>query len=156
MTCTERYANLIIYLERCKIERSFSVLWSGRAKEYKVNLFITDDVLRTKYKGSTLLNVEVLKFSRQQNSITSSRADSHLQSVANDLVNPTETPWRWGRIQSLKQRRNFTPWRGCLPENILLHSVKFIHSCSKLAVYIFFLYHQTAIEVLVSSCCCVY
>ena len=61
---------------------------------------------------------------RWQNSIKSSRADSHLQGVADDVVNPTASSWRWGRLQPLKSRRNFTLWRGCLPENMLLTSVK--------------------------------
>jgi len=33
---------------------------------------------------------------------------------------PSATPWRWGRSQSLKRWRTFTPWHGCLSDNILL------------------------------------
>jgi hypothetical protein len=68
---------------------------------------------------------------------------SNLQGVTNGLVTPnpitscptvccvsafwlyqaTATPWRWGSSQSLKRWPNFTPWRRCLRESILLNSV---------------------------------
>jgi len=32
----------------------------------------------------------------------------------------TDTPWRWGRSQSLKCQKTFTSWQGCLPKNISL------------------------------------
>ena len=39
---------------------------------------------------------------------------------------PLTTPWRWGRSQSLTRRKNFTSWRGCLPESVSLNWVKLI------------------------------
>jgi hypothetical protein len=38
-------------------------------------------------------------------------------------IKPSATPWRWRRTQSLKRRRTFTSWGGCLRENISLISV---------------------------------
>ena len=35
------------------------------------------------------------------------------------FTKPSATPWRLGRSQSQERRRTFTPWRGCLSQNIL-------------------------------------
>ena len=53
------------------------------------------------------------------------RLHPYLQGVADALVKitmPSATLWRWGRSQSMKRWRNFTLWRGCLPEKIILNS----------------------------------